>query len=199
MGFRAWIEEYWNNDFDAILYLLKWFKKKKIEVDSDDKDTYLKLIKKHKGNKTVQMSFETAWREYDFSTQEKEGQVVASTQEEIVEAATLHVRRYLKGPNEEGESSEPETVAVRKFLTAPARVGLKLGLTKEMGGFESARVDVNLSMPCYVEEVKDASRLVDKFVTVKLLNEFKMLQGKEDEKEEEPDLFVGDDKPEMPF
>jgi hypothetical protein len=75
-----------------------------------------------------------------------------------------------------------------------------MGLTRDQGGFESARVDVSLSLPCYAEEIPDASQLVEKFVSVKLLNEFKVLEGKEDEREAEPDLFIGvDDDTDIPF
>lgn len=201
MGFRSWIEKYESDTFDATSYFARWFKKKKIEVDSEDKDDYLKILKQHKANSTVKFAFESAWHWYLFSfvQAEGEGEVVPGVVEEIIQPVTVHVKKYLKGPSEEGERSEPETIAVRKFVTQPAIVGLKLGLTRDQGGFESARVDVSLSIPCYVEEISDASRLVEKFVTVKLLNEFKVLEGREDEREEEPELFIADDSMDIPF
>lgn len=46
-----------------------------------------------------------------------------------------------------------EKIKVRPFVTNTANVSVKYGLTIPMADFASARVDVMISMPCYVEEV----------------------------------------------
>lgn len=44
-------------------------------------------------------------------------------------------------------------IQVRPFATDTANVSVKYGATIPMGDFSSARVDVMISMPCYVEEI----------------------------------------------
>ena len=50
-------------------------------------------------------------------------------------------------------SEEKEYIEIRPFATASARVGVKFGRTVNLGNYESARVDVCVEVPCYVEEV----------------------------------------------
>jgi len=52
--------------------------------------------------------------------------------------------------NQEEESQQ--LIQVRPFATEPARVGVKLGRTINLGNYESARIDVSIDIPCYVEE-----------------------------------------------
>jgi hypothetical protein len=62
-----------------------------------------------------------------------------------------------------------ETLEVRQFVTEPAKVGVNMGLTLNLGNFESARIDVSLSIPCYSEET-DAAYLYAKDWVEKRLN-----------------------------
>jgi len=57
-----------------------------------------------------------------------------------------------KGPPEE----EDEIIEVHRFVVTPAKVRVGLGLTLNMGNYESARVDVEVTVPCYAEEVDSA-------------------------------------------
>lgn len=57
-----------------------------------------------------------------------------------------------------------ETISVRRFLTAPAMVGMELGATVNMGNYESARVGVSISLPCYKEEVEPGYEYAKDFV-----------------------------------
>lgn len=52
-----------------------------------------------------------------------------------------------------GDERKDETIAVRKFETAPAYVRVSTGATKNLGDYESLRVDVSVEVPCYAEEV----------------------------------------------
>ena len=52
--------------------------------------------------------------------------------------------------------AEDTTLSVRTFVTQPATVELGYGLTVNIGNYESARVDVKLSVPCYREESEAA-------------------------------------------
>lgn len=49
-----------------------------------------------------------------------------------------------------------ETIAVHTFVTQPAIVGVECGLTMNLGNYESARISVSISVPCYAEE-RDAA------------------------------------------
>jgi hypothetical protein len=51
------------------------------------------------------------------------------------------------------EGERQEVIAVRKFEVEPAYVRVNAGVTKNMGNYESLRIDVSLSVPCYVEEM----------------------------------------------
>ena len=49
---------------------------------------------------------------------------------------------------------ERQSLEIRPFGTDPAHIVVKLGRTINLGNYESARVDVSIDIPCYVEEVK---------------------------------------------
>jgi len=76
------------------------------------------------------------------------------------------VRRTAYG----AEQTTVETVRVPIFHTAPARVRVQGGVTKNLGNYESARVDVMIELPCYPEasEIERtyayASDLLDRLV-----------------------------------
>lgn len=67
----------------------------------------------------------------------------------IVAETTLTVMSKFAGASE----SKPVALAVRKFEVEPAYVRLSAGVTKNLGNFESLRLDVAISMPCYTEEI----------------------------------------------
>ena len=49
-----------------------------------------------------------------------------------------------------------ETIEIKRFVTTPAQVDVGYGMTLNIGNYESARIDVRISVPCYREEVEDA-------------------------------------------
>lgn len=48
-----------------------------------------------------------------------------------------------------------ETIGVHKFITEPAYIRVSAGVTKSTGNYESLRIDVSYTIPCYKEEVGD--------------------------------------------
>lgn len=68
--------------------------------------------------------------------------------EETLTVTTSH------GKDDDGTRSTKK-LRVRKFLVEPAYVRVNAGMTKNMGNFESLRLDVSLTVPCYAEEVDD--------------------------------------------
>jgi hypothetical protein len=74
-------------------------------------------------------------------------------------------------------SAENETLSVRTFLTAPATVDVGYGLTINLGNFESARVDVRVSVPCYREETDAAYEWAKGWVGKRLEEEVRGIRG----------------------
>jgi hypothetical protein len=54
-----------------------------------------------------------------------------------------------------GEEKESKEIQVEQFLTEPAYVRASAGVTRNLGDYESLRVDVSITMPCYKEQVED--------------------------------------------
>ena len=52
------------------------------------------------------------------------------------------------------ETESTEELDVQTFETDPAYVRVNVGTTKSIGEYESLRVDVSISMPCYKEEIE---------------------------------------------
>ena len=67
----------------------------------------------------------------------------------------------------DGETVQ-ETLEVREFITAHARVSVEFGMTLNLSNFESARVSVQVSLPCYAEEVEAAYGQARKWVEDKM-------------------------------
>ena len=58
---------------------------------------------------------------------------------------------------DDGEPEEEEQVLdVHKFVTEPAKIFFQLGVTMNLGDYESARVTIGVTMPCYKEEMREA-------------------------------------------
>lgn len=69
------------------------------------------------------------------------------------------------------EEGAPEIIAVHRFLTEPAQVQVGMGVTLNLGNYESARIDVRLSVPVYREEINEAYDFVKQYVTKRLEQE----------------------------
>ena len=52
--------------------------------------------------------------------------------------------------------SDEEHIMVDVFETQPGSVTSKVGMTVNLGDFESLRIDVGVTLPCYKEEIEDA-------------------------------------------
>ena len=76
---------------------------------------------------------------------------------DLLRATTISVARRFKdskGVEEQNKKFNRRRIEVRKLKTAPALVGIGYGLTLNLGNFESARIDVSVSVPAYAEEYK---------------------------------------------
>lgn len=63
--------------------------------------------------------------------------------------AIAEVRQTVFGKEEVTQ----ERIRIRPFITQPASITVKAGVTINLGNYESGRVDVMLTMPCYLEEI----------------------------------------------
>jgi len=90
------------------------------------------------------------------------------------EEGLISVTRTLPGSK---ETSSEERIKIRPFVTDTARVTVKGGATVNMGNYESARVDISLSLPCYVEEVEEVYAFCLKFVDDRVKEEYTELKG----------------------
>lgn len=75
------------------------------------------------------------------------------------------------------EGGRRERLSVRKFLVEPAYVRVNAGVTVNMGNYQSLRVDVSLSVPCYAEEIDKAVPAVADRVAFFLEEERKKYEG----------------------
>lgn len=73
----------------------------------------------------------------------------------------------------EPDENEVREIEVRRFETEPAYVRINAGVTKNLGNYESFRVDVSITMPCYVEELEGMTDAVSDRVADRLEDELK--------------------------
>ncbi|MDR1945996.1 MAG: hypothetical protein LBQ51_02360 [Desulfovibrio sp.] len=77
-----------------------------------------------------------------------------------------------------GQDSEvAEHIEVRPFATVPAKVGVSLGRTINMGNYESARITVSVEIPCYREEVLGIYPKLFEYVADRLEDEASRITG----------------------
>jgi hypothetical protein len=104
---------------------------------------------------------------FDMADGDKE-QVNIETRDAIAE-----VRKTVFGKEEVSN----ERIRIRPFISTPANISVKAGITINLGNYESARVDVMLSMPCYPEEVDDTYEDVKDWVDGRITKEKNDIQA----------------------
>jgi hypothetical protein len=74
--------------------------------------------------------------------------------------------RYMRGSKvvPENSSLDVELVDVKRFEGPVARVIRRGGLTLNLGDYESARVDVTIELPCYVQDIDAADELAEEWI-----------------------------------
>jgi len=65
-------------------------------------------------------------------------------------------RQYKRDKEPEVTDEETDNIEVSEFVVPPARVNLELGVTINLGNFESCRLSVGVEVPCYREELDNA-------------------------------------------
>lgn len=77
------------------------------------------------------------------------------------------------------EKQTQDTIQVSRFMTEPAYVRASAGVTRNMGNYQSLRVDVSLTVPCYVEEIDAMFPMVADRVAALLDSEVKNYEQSE--------------------
>lgn len=70
-----------------------------------------------------------------------------------------------------------ERIKIRPFVTDTATVSVKYGATLSMGDYQSARIDVMVSVPAYVEEIMEVYPQVKSLVDALVEQEVEALGG----------------------
>jgi hypothetical protein len=71
------------------------------------------------------------------------------------------------------EETAEHMIEVATFATTPAEVEAKMGLTVNLGNYESLRVDVGVKLPCYKEEIDQAQMVAFEMVERTLFEKVK--------------------------
>lgn len=79
---------------------------------------------------------------------------------------------------DEGEEGEQEVIEVKEFPenVEPAHVSATMGMTINLGNYESAKVSVTTTVPCYPEELDEAYEAAKNFSGKKMLDEKKFIE-----------------------
>lgn len=98
--------------------------------------------------------------------------------EKQLDAMCYVTKAYRKSGVEVGDpESTEDKIGVRKFVTEPAKVMAEAGLTMNMGNYESARLSVAVTVPCYQEELDDAYDFAVKWAGDRLSKEVDRVRG----------------------
>lgn len=96
-------------------------------------------------------------------------------------ATQVYVTKQFVAKKKEGVAqTEEETLAVHRFATEPAKIEVSLGLTLNLGSFESAKLLVGMQVPCYKEEANDAFDWAKEWISTRLQKEVKQIRDKSD-------------------
>ena len=88
-------------------------------------------------------------------TEETNGVQAQEVPETTTKVASNFVRVTYPNGN---ENYKEEQMEITTFATAPASVYAGMGMTVNIGNYESLRIDAGVTLPCYKEEVDSAHR-----------------------------------------
>lgn len=105
--------------------------------------------------------------------------------DEVSRPSTAYVQKqFFNGKDPVGEAeTKNEELKVSCFVTEPAKVSVGMGLTVNLGNYESARIDVSVVVPCYREEIDDAYAFAHRWAETRIGEEVKSLR------QHKPNLF----------
>lgn len=81
-------------------------------------------------------------------------------------------RQFAKDGKDKGPAKDTdEVIQINRFATEPARVAVSMGMTVNLGNYESVRIDVSITVPCYFEEHEEAYSYARSWVEKRTLEE----------------------------
>ena len=107
----------------------------------------------------------------------------------FVRPTIARLEKIVKGSHESGIVEDEEVVCVSKFVSPPATIGCEQRTTTSCGG-DWVRIGISLTLPCYPEEIEDAYRFVDNWVSDKLRHEVELLKGTPKKEQKDSTGFV---------
>jgi hypothetical protein len=104
------------------------------------------------------------------------------SQDAAVQMTVSH--RFRRGNGEEKIiTDKSEQLPMQKFETTPAVVRRSYGMTMNLGNYESARIDVSVDVPCYVEDIHLADEWAANFCEERVKEEVgRVREGKSKKK-----------------
>ena len=81
-----------------------------------------------------------------------------SNEKKMTESKMWVRRHYKRVGKEIGDDYDETRLAVDVFETEPAQASCSMGMTINLGNYESLRVEVGVVLPCYKEEVEEAQQ-----------------------------------------
>jgi hypothetical protein len=83
------------------------------------------------------------------------------------------LKQYKKGGHIVDDELDEEVIDVKAFPdnVEPAKVYRSYSLTVNLGNYESAKVSVGVTVPCYLEEMEDADKYAADFCTKRVIEE----------------------------
>ena len=113
----------------------------------------------------------------------KEGNQSDMTSPTPIENGRLMVsRQFTKSGDLTSSEGEEERIEVGSFSGPPATVGCNLGLTINLGNYESAKIGVICTVPCHPEEAEAAYLFTKKFASARLEEEASQFDKRKSEK-----------------
>jgi len=85
--------------------------------------------------------------------------------------------RWTKNKSDLRVVEDSEIIHVHEFKGAVAKVERGYGLTINLGKFESARVDVFITVPCHVEDIENADTFAKKWCSDRIRQEVANIRG----------------------
>ena len=92
-------------------------------------------------------------------------------------------RIYTEGGEIVREEADEETIEVRTFKSDVATIDFGIGMTLNLGNYESVRVNVGITLPTYIEQQEAAYASAKKFVDTKLNEEVDKIRTYRKEKD----------------
>jgi hypothetical protein len=95
-----------------------------------------------------------------------------TTGAKLLSTQAFVTRQFRVSGKDVGEAEQTdEVLEIHKFATQPANVQVEMGMTINLGNYESAKISVCLSVPCYKEEADAAFEYAKRWVEAKTLEE----------------------------